>query len=109
MDVLLYCMEKKCDCKHPHKDGICRWPTLEGRLNQPITTRKQALLQLHESYKMGWISMSEKALEEVEKYLEQDKKLQETRKKVQKAVDAQPKSVTLEKAKEQIKRFRKPV
>jgi hypothetical protein len=81
-----------------------KWPTLEGRLNQPLTSRKQALLQLYECYKMGGISMSEKALEEVERYLKQDKKLQETRKKVQAAVDASPNSVTFEEAKKQVEK-----
>lgn len=79
-----------------------KWPTLEGRLSQPLTSRKEALLQLHKSYLAGWISMSEDALRKVEKYLEEDKQLQETRKKVQAAVDAQPKSVTLEEAYEQV-------
>lgn len=79
-----------------------KWPTLEGRLSQAPASRKEAILQLYECYKMGGISMSEKALKEVERYLKQDKKLQETRKKVQAAVDAQPKSVTFEEAKKQV-------
>lgn len=78
------------------------WPTLEGRLSQSLTTEKDALLQLHESYKMGWVSMSEAALKKVEKYIKQDKKLQAARKKVQVAVDAQPKSVTYEEALKQV-------
>ena len=78
------------------------WPTLEGRLNQPLTTEKEALLQLYEFYKGGGLSMSEAALKKVEKYLEEDKKLQEVRKKIQLALDAQPKSVTLEEAKKQV-------
>ena len=102
---------EKCDCKYGHADGKCRWPTLEGRLNQPLTTEKQALLQLHESYKMGWISMSEAALKKVEKYIAQDEKLQAVRKKVQAAVDASPKVVSFEEAKKQVENShkRKPV
>ena len=95
---------EKCDCKYGHADGKCRWPTLEGRLNQPLTSRKEALLQLHESYKMGWISMSEVALKKVEKCLEEDKQLQAVREKIQAAIDAQPKSVTFEEAKKQVEK-----
>lgn len=94
---------EKCECKYAHQDGICRWPTLEGRFNHPVTSEKEALLQLHNSYKMGWISMSVTALKKVEKYIKQDKKLQATRKKVQAAVDAQPKSVTYKDALKQVK------
>ena len=92
-------------------DPKLQWPTLEGRLNQPLTSRKQALLQLYECYKMGGVSMSEKALKEVEKYIKQDKKLQAAREKVKKAVDAAPKSVTFEEAKKQVENSikRKPV
>jgi len=88
-----------------------KWPTLEGRLNQPLTSEKEALLQFYESYKLGHISMSKEALKKVEKYIEEDKKLQETRKKVQATVDAQPKSVTFEEAKKQVENShkRKPV
>ena len=84
-----------------------KWPTLEGRLNQPLMSRKEALLQFHEFYKMGGLSMSEEALEEVEKYLEEDKQLQELRKKIQIALDAQPTSVSFEEAKKQVDSFRK--
>ena len=101
---------EKCDCKYGHADGKCRWPTLEGRLNQPLATEKHALLQLHESYKMGWISMSEAALKKVEKCLEEDKQLQAVREKIQAAIDAQPKSVTFEEAKKQVENsHKKPV
>lgn len=85
-----------------------KWPTLEGRLNQSPTSRKEALLQLHECYKTcGGITISEKALKKIEKYLEQDKKLQETRKKVQAAVDASPNSITFEEAKKQVENSHK--
>jgi hypothetical protein len=40
---------EKCKCKYAHKDGICRWPTLEGRLNQPLTSEKEALEQLQKT------------------------------------------------------------
>ena len=75
---------------------------MEGRLNQPLATEKQALLQLHESYKMGWISMSEAALKKVEKYLEEDKQLQAVREKIQAAVDTSTNKVTFEEAKKQV-------
>jgi hypothetical protein len=95
---------EKCDCKYGHAAGKCKWPTLEGRLNQPLTSEKEALLQL---YKIGGCELSEAALKRVEKYLEEDKKLQEVREKVQLAVDAQPKSVTFEEAKKQVDGFRR--
>ena len=76
-----------------------RCPTLEGRLNQPLTSEKEALLQLH---RIGGVTMSEAALKKVEKYLEEDKQLQETRKKVQFAVDNSPKLVSFEEAKKQV-------
>ncbi len=84
-----------------------QWPTLEGRLSQAPASRKEALLQLYECYKMGGISMSEKTLKEVERYLKQDKKLQATRKKVQAAVDASPNKVTFEEAKKQVEQSHK--
>jgi len=90
---------EKCNCKYGHADGKCKWPTLEGRLNQPLTSKKEALLQM---YRIGGVTMSEAALRKVEKYLEEDEKLQEVRKKIQAAVDAQPKSVTFEEAKKQV-------
>jgi hypothetical protein len=36
----------KCDCKYAHHNERCKWPTLKGRLNQPQTNEKEALLQL---------------------------------------------------------------
>jgi hypothetical protein len=90
---------EKCDCKYGHAAGKCKWPTLEGRLNQPLTSEKEALLQL---YKIGGCELSEAALKRVEKYLEEDKQLQETRKKIQFAVDNSPKLVSFEEAKKQV-------
>lgn len=77
------------------------WPTLEGRLNQPLTTEKEALLQL---YRIGGCELSEAALKRVEKYIEEDEYLQRAAKKVQAAVDASSKSVTYEEALEQVKK-----
>lgn len=82
-----------------------QWPTLEGRLSQPLTSEKEALIQLQ---KVSPGIMTEYALKKLEKYLEQDEKLQQAAKKVQAAVDASPKSVTLEEAKKQVESF-KPV
>ncbi len=92
---------EKCDCKYGHTDGKCRWPTLEGRLNQPLTTEKEALLQM---YRIGGVTISDTVLKKVEKYLEEDKQLQAVREKIQAAVDAQPKSVTFEEAKKQVEK-----
>jgi len=39
-----------------------KWPTLEGRLNQPLTTRREALIQLKQV-----LPLSEKAEKELEK------------------------------------------
>jgi hypothetical protein len=90
---------EKCDCKYAHWNEKCKWPILEGRLNQPLTTEKEALLQL---CKIGGCELSEAALLKVEKYLEKDKQLQETRKKIQFAVDNSPKLVSFEEAKKQV-------
>jgi hypothetical protein len=81
-----------------------KWPTLEGRLNQPRVTRKEALLQMYESHKQGWVGMSESALKEVERYLEEDENLQKVRKKVQNAVDKSPKCVSFDEALKQVNR-----
>ena len=51
------------------------WPTLEGRLNQPLTSRREALEQM----KRNGDTLSEWALKYLEKCIEKDKKLQETR------------------------------
>ena len=75
------------------------WPTLEDRLNQSLTTEKEALLQL---YRIGGVTLSEAALLKVEKYIEEDEYLQRAAKKVQAAVDASPKLVSFEQALEQV-------
>jgi len=74
-----------------------KWPTLEGRLNQPLTTERQALEQLQ-----TMMPLSKRGLKRLLKCIKLDEKLQATRKKVQATVDAQPKSVTFEEAKKQI-------
>ena len=72
--------EQICECKYAHPSGIiCKYPTLEGRLNHPLTTEKEALLQL---YRIGGSELSDAALKKIEKYLEEDKKLQESVKKL---------------------------
>ena len=76
-----------------------KWPTLEGRLSQPLTTEKEALLQ---AYRIGGVTFSEKALRKIEKYLEEDKKLEATRKKIKKALKQNPKSVMFKDAKKQV-------
>ena len=75
------------------------WPTLEGRLNQPLTTEKEALLQLQ-----TMIPLSEEGLKRLEKCIEEDEKLQAAAKKVKAAVDASPKLVSFEEAKKQVER-----
>ena len=75
------------------------WPTLEGRLSQPLTTEKEALLQM---YRIGGVTFSEEALKKLEKYIEEDEKFQQAAKKVQAAVDLSPKHTTFEEAKKQI-------
>ena len=97
---------EKCDCKYAHPDGICRWPTLEGRLSQPLTTEKEALLQLN---RIGGCELSEATLRKVEKYLEEDEQLKAVREKVKRAVDLSPNHVTFEDAKKQVENFRRPV
>ena len=92
---------EKCDCKYAHWNEKCKWPTLEGRLNQPLTSEKEALLQM---YRIGGVTMSEAAIRRVEKYIEEDEYLQRAAKKVQAAVDASSKSVTYEEALEQVKK-----
>lgn len=96
--------EQTCKCKYAHHNEKCKWPTLEGRLNQPLTSEKEALLQM---YRIGGVTMSEEAIRKVEKYLEEDKQLQEAKRKVQFAVDNSPKVVSFEEAKKQVERFRK--
>ena len=76
-------MERTCDCKHPHEDGICRWPTLKGRINNPITTRDEAVLQM----KNNGDILSLLGLKYLTRYLESER-------------ISQPK-VTLQEAKEQ--------
>lgn len=76
-----------------------KWPTLEGRLNHPLTSEKEALLQLH---RFGGCLLSEDVIKKVEKYLEEDKSLQEVRRKVQSAVDKSPDCVSFEDAKKQV-------
>ena len=90
---------EKCDCKYGHWNDKCQWPTLEGRLNQPLTTEKDALLQM---YRIGGVTMSEAAIRRVEKYIEEDEYLQRAAKKVQAAVDASPKLVSFEQALKQV-------
>lgn len=75
-----------------------KWPTLEGRLNQPLTSRREALEQMQRN---GDI-LSEWALRYLEKCIEKDKKLQEAAKKVKKAVELSPNSITFEDAKKQV-------
>jgi hypothetical protein len=74
------------------------WPTLEGRLNQPLTSRREALEQMQRN---GDI-LSEWALRYLEKCIEKDKKLQAAAKKVKRAVDLSPNHVTFEDAKKQV-------
>ena len=45
------------------------WPTLQGRLNQPLTSEKEALRQLA---KVGGVYLSEYAIRKLEEYLEED-------------------------------------
>jgi hypothetical protein len=92
---------EKCDCKYGHAAGKCKWPTLEGRLNQPLTSEKEALLQL---YKIGGCELSEAALKRVEKYLEEDKQLEMTRNKIKKAIASCPPITTFEEALKQVKK-----
>ena len=40
------------------------WPTLEGRLNQPLITEEEALLQLEQ---IGGVTFSEKAIKKLER------------------------------------------
>ena len=56
----------KCECKYAHYKEKCKCPTLEGRLNQPLTNRREALLQMQRNGDV----LSETAL----KYLEKGKK-----------------------------------
>lgn len=42
-----------------------KWPTLEGRLKQSLTTRKEALIQL----KKSGLPLSKSAQKELDKYL----------------------------------------
>ena len=76
-----------------------KWPTLEGRLNHPLTTEKEALLQLKQ---IGGVTFSEKALKKLEKYIKEDEKFKAVGKKVKKAVELSPNSVTFEDAKKQV-------
>ena len=76
-----------------------KWPTLEGRLSQPLTTEKEALLQLKQ---IGGITLSEEALKRLEKILEDDEQLKILREKIKKAVDMSPNKVTFEEAKKQV-------
>ncbi len=46
------------------KINTTKWPTLKGRLNQPLTTENEALLQLE---KIGGVTISEKAIKKLEK------------------------------------------
>ena len=61
---------EKCDCKYAHPDGICRWPTLEGRLSQPLTSRCEALKQM----KANGDILSPLAERYLQKCLEKEKK-----------------------------------
>jgi hypothetical protein len=74
------------------------WPTLEGRLSQPLTSRREALEQMQRN---GDI-LSEWALQYLEKCIKKDKKLQAATKKVKKAVELSPNHVTFEDAKKQV-------
>jgi len=47
-----------------------KWPTLKGRLNQPLTTRKEALLQL----KNSGMELTPKAQKELDRLLKKDRK-----------------------------------
>ena len=80
-----------------------KWPTLEGRLNHPLTSKREALEQM----KKNGDVLTEQALEYIEKCLEEDVHWQKIRKKVQNAIDNSPKCVSLEQALEQVKSFRK--
>lgn len=80
------------------------WPTLEGRLRNGFGSEREALEQLQRT-----LPLSEYALKRLEKCIAKDKKLQEAAKKVKLAVDNSPNHVTLEQAKEQVKKFRKPM
>ena len=75
-----------------------KWPTLEGRLSQPLTSRREALEQMQRNGD----TLSDWALRYLEKCIEKDKKLQKTAKKVKAAVDASPNKVTFEDAKKQV-------
>ena len=44
------------------------WPTLEGRLNQPLTTRKEALLQL----KNSGMELTPRAQKELDRLMKKD-------------------------------------
>jgi len=90
---------EKCNCKYGHADGKCRWPTLEGRLNQPLTTERQALEQLQ-----TMMPLSKEGLKRLSKYIKEDKMLETAAKKVKTAVDISPNKVTFEEAKKQVEK-----
>jgi hypothetical protein len=46
-----------------------KWPTLEGRLNNPLSSRKEALLQL----KQNGMILSKSAQKELDRLLKKDK------------------------------------
>lgn len=93
---------EKCSCKYAHQNGICRWPTLEGRLNQPLTSRREALEQMQRNGDV----LSEWVLKYLEKCIEEDKDLDKVRKKIKSAVDASPKNISFEDAKKQVDKFK---
>ena len=58
-----------CNCKYAHV-GSCPWPTLQGRLNNPITSRYEGLKQMKDR---GDI-LTEDALKQLELFYEKDTK-----------------------------------
>ncbi len=80
-----------------------QWPTLEGRLNQPLTSRREALEQMQRN---GDI-LSEWAIRYLERCIENDEKLKKIANKVKIAVDASPNNVTFEEAKKQVESSKK--
>ena len=58
---------EKCECKYAHADGICRWPTLEGRLAHPLTTYREALEQLERTNPAQMTDYAKNKLEQLRK------------------------------------------
>ena len=58
-----------CECKYAHWKKKCTWPTLEGRLAHPLTTRREALEQLEQ---ISPSQMTDHAKNELEKLRKKD-------------------------------------